>query len=104
MELALTVFLVTLAVVGGILSPLILIMVITTFSNSMKALAARLELAVKNADRLPPFDDVEANLNPMTKVLSIRIVKAGKVLWQGSATRNDQEAYPTVNFSKDAEQ
>lgn len=101
MDLAITVFLVTLAVIGGILSPLILIMVLNSIMLGLKSLAHALEIKARDMLTAPPFDDVEANLNPMTKVLSIRIIKNGKPLWQGSATRNEQEAYPTINFNKD---
>lgn len=101
MDAALQAFLVTVAIVGGILSPILLIAFIGSFGNAMKALAAGLEAKVEEIKKLPPFDDVEANLNPATKILSVRFIKDGKVLWQGSATRNEQEAYPTINFYKD---
>lgn len=101
MDAAIQAFLITVAIVGGILSPFIVIMLLHTFLMFMKALAHRLELWAIEAQKLPPFDDVEANLNPMTKVLSIRIKKNDRVLWQGSATRNEQEAYPTINFMQD---
>lgn len=104
MDAAINAFLITVAIVGGILSPLILIMVLQNILMFLKALAHRIELWAVEAQKLPPFDDVEANLNPMTKVLSIRIKKNDKVLWQGSATRNEQEAYPTINFSQDQQQ
>ena len=91
MDLAITVFLVTLAVVGGILSPFILIMVITAFSNSMKALAGAAEAKVEEIKKLPPFDDVELNLNPATRILTGRIIKDEKVLWQGSVRRQEND-------------
>lgn len=101
MEAAIQAFLITVAIVGGVLSPFILITLLHTFLMFMKALAHRIELWAIEAQKAPPFDDVEANLNPMTKVLSIRIMKNGKALWQGSATRNEQEAFPTINFMQD---
>lgn len=101
MDAAITAFLVTVAIVGGILSPVILIAIIGTVGNAMKALAAALEAKVEEIKKQPPFDDVEANLDPATKILSVRFIKDGNVLWQGSATRNEQEAYPTINFYKD---
>lgn len=101
MDAAITAFLITVAIVGGILSPFILIMVLNTIMLGMKGLAHALEIKARDMLTAPPFDDVEANLNPATNVLSIRIIKNGKALWQGSATRNEQEAYPTINFTKD---
>ena len=101
MDAAITAFLITVAIVGGILSPFILIMVLNTLMLGLKGMAHALEIKAHEMVTAPPFDDVEANLNPMTKVLSIRIKKNDKVLWQGSATRNEQEAYPTINFMQD---
>lgn len=91
MDTAITAFLVTVAIVGGILSPIILIMVITLISNAMKALAAKLEGRVEEIKKQPPFDDVELNLNPSTKILTGRIVKDNKVLWQGSVRRQQDD-------------
>lgn len=101
MDAAITAFLVTVGIVGGLMLPFIVIAVFGAISNAAKLAAVAIIAKAEELQRMPPFDDVEANLNPMTKVLSIRIIKNGKALWQGSATRNDQEAYPTINFTKD---
>jgi len=91
MDAALQAFLITLAIVGGILSPVLLIAFIGSFGNAMKALAAGLEAKVEEIKKLPPFDDVELNLNPATNILSGRIVKDNKVLWQGSVRRQQDD-------------
>jgi len=91
MDAAIQAFLITLAIVGGVLSPVLLIAFIGTFGNAMKALAAGLEAKVEEIKKQPPFDDVELNLNPMTKILSGRIIKDDKVLWQGSVRRQQDD-------------
>ena len=91
MDAAIQAFLVTIAIVGGILSPVILIAFIGTFGNAMTALAHALEAKVEEIKKLPPFDDVELNLNPSTKILTGRIIKDDKILWQGSVRRQDQD-------------
>ena len=91
MDIAITAFLVTVAIVGGLLSPLIIIAVFGAFGNAMKALAAGLEAKIEEIKKLPPFDDVELNLNPATKVLTGRIIKDEKVLWQGSVSRQQDD-------------
>lgn len=101
MDAAIQAFLVTIAIIGGILSPIIVILVLGVLVGTISTALGKIALKLKELEKAPPFDDVEANLNPMTKVLSVRFYKRGKVLWQGSATRNDQEAYDTIPFSKD---
>lgn len=91
MDAAINAFLITVAIVGGILSPFILITLIGSFNNFMKALALSLEGWVEDVKKRPPFDDVELNLNPMTKVLSGRLIKDEKVIWQGSVRRQEDD-------------
>lgn len=89
MESAIQAFLITVAIVGGILSPLILLNILSLWGKSMTALAHKLEAKTEEIKQKPPFDDVELNLNERTKVLSGRIIKDEQVLWQGSVTRKD---------------
>lgn len=91
MDIAITAFLVTIAIIAGILSPLIVVAVFGAISNSMKVAAAGIILKAEEVKKLPPFDDVELNLNPSTKVLTGRIIKNDAVLWQGSVTRNSED-------------
>lgn len=88
MDIALQAFLITLAIVGGILSPFILIMLLNNINNFLIALAAKLNIAVEEVKKKPPFDDVEVNVSPVTRVMTMRFVKNDVVIWSGSATQN----------------
>lgn len=89
MDTAIQVFLVTAAIITGILSPVIAIVLLNNFGQSLKAISSSLLEKAEEIKKLPPFDDVELNLNPSTKILTGRILKDGKVLWQGSVTQKD---------------
>lgn len=91
MDIAITAFLVTIAIVGGILSPILIIGAIGAFGNAMKALAEALNAKTEEIKKMPPFDDVELNLNPSTKILTGRIVKNNTVIWQGSVRRTEDD-------------
>lgn len=91
MDAAIQAFLVTVAIVGGILSPIIIIAIIGAFGNAMQALAHAMEGKTEEIKKLPPFDDVELNLNPQTRILSGRIIKDNNVLWQGSVRRQEDD-------------
>lgn len=91
MESATNTFLTTIAIVAGILSPFILITLLDTIRKSMVALSIKLEAKTEELKKMPPFDDVELNLSKATKMLSGRIIKDGKVIWQGSISRNSKD-------------
>jgi hypothetical protein len=91
MDAALNAFLITIAIVGGILSPIILIAFFGAVGSTMKGLTRAMEAKTEEIKRMPPFDDVELNLNPSTNVLQGRIIKNDAVLWQGSVTRNEKD-------------
>lgn len=88
MEAALQVFLITIAILGGILSPLIIIALIGSFGSTMNALTKALEIKLEEIKKAPPFDDVEVNVSPATRVMSMRFIKNDVVIWAGSATQN----------------
>lgn len=88
MDQALTAFLVTMAIVAGILSPIIVIFILHIMSNGMLALAHRLNMLTEELKKKPPFDDVEVNVSPSTRVMTMRFIKGGTVVWAGSATQN----------------
>ena len=88
MDQALQAFLVTMAIVAGILSPFIFILLLNLINNFLMALAHRLNIAVEEVKKQPPFDDVEVNVSPATRVMTIRFIKGGTVIWAGSATQN----------------
>lgn len=98
MDAALQAFLITVAIVGGILSPFIAIMIISTFNTAMKALAAALEGKVEEIKKRPPFDEVEVNVSPATNVMTARFLKDGNVIWQGSSSRYEMEENGILKF------
>lgn len=89
MDQAINAFLITVAIVGGILSPFILIVMLNSFGNAMQALAHKLEGKTEEIKKAPPFDDVAVNMNPLTKIVTVRFIKNGAVIWQGDATRRE---------------
>lgn len=91
MDQAINAFLITIAIVSGILSPVLVIAFLGAVTNSMKVATASIIKAGEEAKKLPPFDDVELNLNPSTKVLTGRIIKNEKILWQGSVRRQETD-------------
>ena len=88
MDAALQAFLVTIAIMGGILSPFILLAILALMAQSMGALGAKLTATAENMKRQPPFDDVEVNVSPATRVMTMRFIKNGVSIWQGSASQN----------------
>lgn len=99
MDQALQAFLVTVAIVGGILSPLIVIMLLNNINNFLIALAARLNIAVEEVKKKPPFDEVEVNVSPATNVMTARFIKDGSVIWQGSSSRREMEENDKLVFN-----
>lgn len=88
MDAALQAFLITLAIVAGILSPFLFILLLNMINNFLIALAARLNIAIEEVKKQPPFDDVEVNVSPATRVMSMRFYKNDTIIWAGSATQN----------------
>lgn len=91
MESALNAFLITIAIVGGILSPLILIMFLSAMGKAMEALAHGMEAKADEIKKRPPFDEVEVNVSPATNVMTARFLKNGVIIWQGASSRNEME-------------
>lgn len=98
MEAALNAFLITVAIVGGILSPFILIMLINAWALSMKALATKIEGWAADMQKRPPFDEVEVNVSPATNVMTARFIKNGSVIWQGASSRREMEENNVLKF------
>lgn len=98
MDQALTAFLVTVAIVGGILSPFILIYVLGLFGKTLEAITLGLQGWVEDVKKRPPFDDVEVNVNPATNTMTVRMLKYGKIVWQGASSRNRLEEDGTLEF------
>jgi hypothetical protein len=99
MDAALQAFLITLAIVAGILSPIIIIMLLSVINSFLAALAARLNIAVVEVKKRPPFTDVEVNVNPATNVMTVRFDKDGVPIWQGSSSRREMEENNILRFN-----
>lgn len=99
MEQAISAFLITIAIVGGILSPIILIGFIGTMGKMAELLAAQLNKFTAELKRRPPFEDVEVNVNPATKVMTVSILKDGDIVWQGASSRRQMEDGETLSFT-----
>jgi hypothetical protein len=63
-------------------------LLLNLINNFLIALAHRLNIAVEEVKKKPPFDEVEVNVSPATRVMSMRFYKNDTVIWAGSATQN----------------
>lgn len=88
MDAAVTAFLVTVAIVGGILSPIIVIYVLGLIGNAFTMMGQALINKSEEIKKAPPFDEVDVNVNPATRVMTVRFHKKGQVIWQGSGSQN----------------
>lgn len=106
MDAALQAFLITIAIVGGILSPFLVFTILGIIGQILSALGQALVNKAEEIKKAPPYDDVELNLNPATNVLQARLIKRGEIVWQGSVSRNEIEEAATsrgpFNFKRDA--
>lgn len=98
MDQALHAFLVTMAIVAGILSPFIFILLLNLINNFLMALAHRLNIAVEEVKKKPPFDEVEVSVSPATNVMTARFIKNGDIVWQGSSSRRAMEEDGRLEF------
>lgn len=101
MEMATTAFLVTVAIVGGILSPFILIYVIGLIGRFLDIQTKAVEGWLEDVKKRPPFDEVEVNVSPATNVMTARFIKNGTVVWQGSSSRREMEENGVLKFSSE---
>lgn len=99
MDAALQAFLITLAIVAGILSPFIFILLLNMINNGLMALAHRLNIIVEEQKKAPPFDEVEVNVSPATNVMTARFIKKGDIVWQGSSSRRAMEEDGRLEFT-----
>ena len=106
MEIATTAFLVTLAIVGALAAPLVLFYILGLFGNALKALGQYLENKAEEIKKLPPYDEVVVNLDPATRVMTVRFYRKGRIIYQGSVSQNemrDKKETDPVRFSKDGQ-
>lgn len=106
MDAALNAFLITIAIVGGILSPFLVFTILGLIGKTLSAVGQALINKAEEIKKAPPYDDVELNLNPATNVLTARLIKKDEIVWQGSVTRNEIEEAATsrgpFTFKRDA--
>ncbi|HRJ06892.1 MAG TPA: hypothetical protein PK911_05095 [Candidatus Saccharibacteria bacterium] len=88
MDAAITAFLVTLAIVGGILSPIIVIYILGLFGKSLSILGQAMINKAEEIKKAPPFDEVDVNVSPATRVMTVRFFKRGQLVWKGSGSQN----------------
>lgn len=93
MDQAINAFLITVAIICGILSPLLLVQLLAVLAKFMEGFAKAMESKAEEMKKQPPYDDVELNLNPMTKVLKARLIKRGEVVYQGDVSQNVEEDF-----------
>lgn len=91
MEAATTAFLVTIAIIGGILSPIIALYLLTLIGKALGIIGQAMINKAEEIKKAPPFDDVEVNVSPATRVMSMRFIKRGQVVWSGSASQNHED-------------
>lgn len=105
MDQAITAFLITVAIVGGILSPFLVFTILGLIGKLLSALGHSLVIKAEEIKKAPPYDDVELNLNPATNVLTARLIKNDEIIYQGSVTRKELEeapsAGPIASFRRD---
>lgn len=105
MDAALQAFLITIAIVGGILSPFLIFTLLGIVGKTLSVIGQAMVNKAEEIKKAPPYDDVELNLNPATKVLSARLMKKGEIVYEGSVTRNEIEDAPSAsgpfNFRSD---
>lgn len=89
MEAAIQAFLTTSAITFGIFVPIIIVALLVIIAGVAKGVGPAMALKTEELKKQPPFDDVEANLSPMTNILTVRFKKDGKIIYEGSATRNE---------------
>lgn len=99
MYTAINAFLITVAIVGGILSPLLVIMFLSTLGKAMEVLAGAMNAKAEEIKKRPPFDEVEVNVSPATNVMTARFLKNGVIIWQGSSSRRELVEKDQVTFT-----
>lgn len=85
------VFLTTVAIVFGVLSPIILVLFLTAVVITGRSIPHLLELKLQELKRLPPFDDVEVMISTIDKTATARFIKNDEVIWQGNIPRAGME-------------
>lgn len=99
MEIATTAFLVTVAIVAGILSPVIIVLLLTGIVRFLESLAHGMNGWAEDIKKRPPFDEVEVNVSPATNQMVARFLRNGVIIWQGASSRREMEENDIIKFT-----
>jgi len=100
MDGALQLFLNVVAVVVGILSPIIAVLFLALVVYPAKSVGPAMLLKAEELKKKPPFDEVEVNVSPDTNIMTARFIKDDVVIWQGSSSRNRMERDGILEFTE----
>ena len=86
-------FYATLSVVMGILTPFIVVAValflVWLVTELVKQRRIQLETILEEATKEPPYDNIELSQPPNPTMFSIRLIKNGESVWEGSYNKGD---------------
>lgn len=102
MDAAWQLFYNTLAIVFGILLPVIIVLILAGVVEAMKGVEPALKAKLEEIKKQPPFDEVEVNVSPSTNVMTTRFIKNGVIVWQGSSSRHETVENNKLVFETEA--
>lgn len=79
----------TLQIVGGILSPLIILFLAWALKELVGLFKLSRECKLEILRKKPPFDTIESSIRLEDNVMAIRLVKGGEVVYEGNVTKED---------------
>lgn len=94
-------FWITVQIVLGILSPILLIIFLIFCAYIAKGTGPALQIKLEEIKKQPPFDEVEVNVSPATNVMTARFIKKGVIIWQGASSRNRMERDGILEFTSE---
>lgn len=80
-------FLITVAIVSGILSPVIVILFFIALINGFRSAKEALILKTVEAKMQPPFSAVEVSPRFEDGSMTVKFLKGDEVVWQGNIPR-----------------
>ena len=82
-------YLTTLQIIGGILTPIILILIIIAVMLSVKGWRESIEYKKKELEKYRVFDnEAEFYKVPNPTMIGVRLKKGGQVVWEGGIDKN----------------
>lgn len=98
MEAAQTAFLVTIAIIGAVITPIVFLYLLGLIGKLLDAVLIAMQTKLDDVKKRPPFDEVEVNVSPATNVMTARFLKRGEIIWQGSSSRHEMVANNKLVF------